>query len=269
MGFYDEYFNCSMEECTKYKVKYLKSVIQGDLIYKFIGFDKNTALNLTKLNTLNNHCLWFSYYKFLNDTTEFKIKYNAFKISRKTNRTTAEIEYLYACMRQIYDVCSFSYEYTNHMWSEYANNGFCMVFSVADYDYLWPVEYTPKNRIDFTSLIIKSFHIFDNKDANYGKLVNDAMAIYPFVVKNPLNETMDSRKEKEVRMIYSPYDKKEFNDGILAPNIKDDKGYKGINVLWDTQKIVLKQIIVNADCMYGSEIKRICDKHNICYMKRE
>ena len=39
---------------------------------------------------------------------------------------------------------------------------------------------------------------------------------------------MDSTKEKEVRMLYCPYDLGEVNGGTIEMNIKERLGYKGI-----------------------------------------
>ena len=76
-----------------------------------------------------------------------------------------------------------------------------------------------KKRIDFDKMIISGI--------NNGDF---AVAIIPWVIKNPYNITvnMDSTKEKEVRMLYCPYDLGEVNGGIIEMNIKERLGYKGI-----------------------------------------
>lgn len=40
MNFYDEYFKKTYEEATKYKLKYLQSIVKENTIYKFIQFDE-------------------------------------------------------------------------------------------------------------------------------------------------------------------------------------------------------------------------------------
>ncbi|WP_455718374.1 hypothetical protein [Anaerosporobacter sp.] len=95
MNFYDEYFKKTNGEATEYKLKYLKSVVNNNTIYKFIQFDENYSLNNVKLNALKDEVLWFSYYKYLNDKTEFEINYDIIQVSRETNKSPEFIKYLF------------------------------------------------------------------------------------------------------------------------------------------------------------------------------
>ncbi|MCI9080691.1 MAG: hypothetical protein HFH68_17605 [Lachnospiraceae bacterium] len=123
------------------------------------------------------------------------------------------------------------------MWKDYASNGngICIEFSVGNYDYLYPAEYLDKGSIDFNKMIISGI--------NNGDF---AFAIIPWVIKNPYNITlnMDSTKEKEVRMLYCPYDLGEVNGGTVEMDIKERLGYKGIEIVpeckWDRLYIFIK-----------------------------
>lgn len=255
MDFYDEYFKKTNKEATEYKIKYLKSIIDNNTIYKFIQFNMNQALNYIKLKALKNEVLWFSYYKLLNDKTEFEINYNVNQVSEKTNKSPQFINYAFELMTEVYDICSFSYEYQDYMWTEYANNGngICLEFGVNNLDMLFPIDYVNKDTINFTELIIQSFNNSDRGINN-----NDPMALLPFVVKNPYNGKLNSTLEKEVRILYSPFDKEECNNGMVAPNIKTDIGHKGINVNYADIGIYLKRIIVGNQC----EINIVKEIHN-------
>ena len=108
----------------------------------------------------------------------------------------------------MYDVFSLTYSYENYMWDEYASNGngICIEYNIQNYDYLYPVEYCDKRKIDFTKMIINSL-----------KNGGAELAIIPWVIKNPYNKTaqMYSTKEKEIRILYCPYDLSEFKNGII------------------------------------------------------
>lgn len=131
MGFYKEYYKHSREKATDYKITYLKSIISGDKVYKFIAFDNNEELNLIKLNCLKLDKLWFSHYIYLNDKTEFEIVYDSLKVSKATGVRTERIDMYVEMLKEIYDVCSFSYKQETYMWDAYANNknGICIVFN--------------------------------------------------------------------------------------------------------------------------------------------
>ena len=263
--FYDEYFRLNIADATQYKIKYLQSILKENCIYKFIAFDDNEVLNNSKLLCLQNDQLWFSYYRYLNDSTEFDIIYNKKYVSKKLKSSEDKIEYFLNLIIEIYDVCSFTYQYQDYMWREYANdgNGICLEFEVSDLDMLFPVEYKKKNEIDFNKMIIRSFSNF-NKSQN-GTLNNDPLSLYPWVVKNPQNGSLDSTKEKEVRILYSPYDNMEFNNGIIDEKIKEIKKYHGLNVDYEKINLRLKRIIVGAKCdtLLMNKINKICAKKGI------
>lgn len=245
MDFYDKYFKKINNKATEYKIEYLKSIIRDNTIYKFIQFSKNQALNNLKLKALKDEVLWFSYYKYLNDNTEFELNYNIKQVSEKTNKSPQFINYVFKIMTEVYDICSFSYEYQDYMWAEYANNGngVCLEFGVSNLDVLFPIDYVNKDTINFTELIILSLNNSDR-----GIEYNDPMALLPFVVKNPYNGKLNSTLEKEVRILYSPFDKEECNNGIVTPNIKTNIGHKGINVNYTDIGLYLNRIMVGNKC---------------------
>ena len=78
LGFYDEYLKLmgNLKEkpdlATPYKIEYLKKIIQNGKVYKFISFEENAEI---KISTLLAGKIWFSFYKTLNDETEFEIDY--------------------------------------------------------------------------------------------------------------------------------------------------------------------------------------------------
>ena len=125
----------------------------------------------------------------------------------------------------------------------------CLEFKVNDLDMLYPVEYKKKDEIDFNAMIIESFkHFEQTSKMKKGLLYNDALPIYPWVVKNPQNGYLDSTREKEIRILYSPYDNSEFNNGIIDENIKSDKNFYGINVKYDQVGLSLNKIIIGSNC---------------------
>lgn len=266
--FYDEYFRQNIADATEYKIKYLQSILRDNCIYKFIAFDENDVLNEVKLQCLLNDQLWFSYFRHLNDPTEFDIIYNKNKVSERLHMTEEFIEHFLKVIIEIYDVCSFTYRYEDYMWMEYANNGFgiCLEFTASNLDMLYPVEYKKKNEIDFDEMIINSFIKFNelSKSRN-GILYNDPLSLYPWVVKNPQNGNLDSTKEKEIRILYSPYEHEEFNNGIINENIKENKKFYGLNVNYNKVGLTLKKIIIGSNCKATliNRINEICVRKDI------
>lgn len=118
-------------------------------------------------------------------------------------------------------------------------NGICVVYNVGNYDQLYPVEYCEKNTLDFTKMIINAL-----------KRKSFELSIIPWVVKNPYNETakLDSTKEKEVRMLYCPYDLAEFNGGQIQYDIKERKAYKGIAKSYTDFELSISRIIIGRKC---------------------
>lgn len=227
VGFYEEYVKLmgnlrdKPDRATPYKTEYLKKIICKGKVYKFISFEGESALIRKKVDTLKQGKIWFSFYKTLNDKTEFQINYDVNIIALKTGRTIDNINLLINYFTEMYDVYSLTCEYQDYMWKDYASNGngICIEFEVGDYEHLYPVQYQEKSEIDFNEMIISGI--------NNGDF---AFAIIPWVIKDPYNKTVeiDSTKEKEVRILYCPYDLGEVNGGRLEMNIKERLGYKGI-----------------------------------------
>ena len=264
-GFYENYVKLmgnliEPDRATPYKINYLKKIIKKDKVYKFISFEGDASLVRTKIETLKQGKIWFSFYKTLNDETEFYINYNAKKISQVTGRSTNSVHLLVNYLTEMYDVYSLTYEYQKSMWQDYAasGNGICIEYNVGDYDYLYPVEYLEKTGIDFEQMIISAIT---------GK--NLALAIFPWVIKNPVNITanMDSTKEKEVRMLYCPYDLAELNSGRVEMNIKERLHYKGIAKPYTDFKLSVSKIVIGNKCCYDTvnELEIFCEANGISY----
>lgn len=258
MAFYPEYVkrmnllkDGSTEEEINYKINYLKQIIKNDKVYKFIGLNDIPDKNEQKINTLLKGNIWFSQYKILNDQTEFQINYNARKIAKVIGCDEAYIRFIVDCMMEIYDIYSLTYEYCPKMWKNYASdgNGICIEYNIEDYDYLFPVEYVNKGEIDFDNMLINA-------------LLGESLefAILPWVIKNPYNETanLNSTDEKEVRILFSPYDDKDINNGKVDANIKEELSYKGISKPYSEFGLSISKIIVGNKC--DAEIKNILTK---------
>ncbi len=114
LGFYQEYDKRKHKDLKQYKIDYLKTIIVDDKLYKFIAFD-DVYLNQIKLQCLKKGQLWFSYYKFLNDKTEFDMKFDASKVSYKTGVPCDNIKFFVSTMKELYDVCSLTYSYVDDM----------------------------------------------------------------------------------------------------------------------------------------------------------
>lgn len=247
LGFYEKYVALAgnlrdkPDRATPYKIDYLRKIIKDRKAYKFISFEGESNLLRAKIDTLKQGKIWFSFYKTLNDETEFQINYNANKISLKTGRSVSHVHLLVNYFVEMYDVYSLTYEYHDYMWKDYASdgNGICIEFDVGNYDFLYPVEYLEKSSIDFDKMIISGI--------NNGDF---AFAIIPWVIKNPYNRTsnMDSTREKEVRMLYCPYDLGEVNGGRLEINIKERSGYKGIAKPYADFDLNISKVIIGDKC---------------------
>lgn len=162
-----------LDMATPYKIEYLKTLIKNNKVYKFISFQENADI---KLQTLKDHKIWFSFYKILNDDTEFSIDYKIKKVIESTDYSKGNIELLINYFMEMYDVFSLTYEYEEYMWDEYAarGNGICIEYNIENYDFLYPVEYCDK--INFTKMVIKSLN---NSGAE--------LSIIPWVIKNSYN----------------------------------------------------------------------------------
>lgn len=266
LGFYDEYLKLmgnlkdKPDLATPYKIEYLKNIIQNGKVYKFISFEENAEI---KISTLLEAKIWFSFYKTLNDETEFEIDYKVKKVIGKTGYKKEYIDLMVNYLTEMNDVYSLTYTYQECMWKDYAasGNGVCVEFEVGDYDYLYPVEYCDKSKIDFTRMVVSAL-----------KHSGMELSIIPWVVKNPYNQTadMDSTKEKEVRMLYCPYDLAEFNGGTIAYNIKERRGYEGIAKPYEDFKLKITKVIIGDKCRaeHVSELQKHFDEHSINYVIR-
>lgn len=141
----------------------------------------------------------------------------------------------------MYDVYSLSYEYQDYMWDNYAanGNGICIEFTAGNYEYLFPIEYVDKLNVDFDQMVISAINERDM-----------ALSIIPWVIKNPYNQSanIDSTKEKEIRILYCPYDNGEVNYGIIQRNIKEQLGYQGIEKPYSDFKLEISKVIIGEKC---------------------
>lgn len=148
------------------------------------------------------------------------------------------------------------------MWEDYGarGNGICIEFEVGDY--LYPVEYCVKSKINFTRMVISAL--------NQSRI---ELLIIPWVVKNPYNQTayMDYTKEKEVRILYCPYVLAEFNGGTIVYNIKELKGYKGIEKLYSDFGLKIPNVIIGDKCRieHISELQKYFEENGINYIVGE
>ena len=269
MNFYEKYVQLcgnlkdKPDKVTPYKIDYLKSIVKNGKVYKFIAFNGDDLLTEAKLKTLKSGKIWFSFYKTLNDDTEFEIMFDADLVSRATGRSEDNIQLLVNFLTEMYDVYSLSYEYQDYMWDIYAanGNGICIEFDVGDYDYLYPVEYIEKLNIDFNQMVISGINELD-----------PALSIIPWVIKNPYNTraNIDSTKEKELRILYCPYENGEVNNGTLQMNIKEQLGYQGIEKHYSDYKLKISKVIIgdkwNKDI--AEDLKKYFIKNRILYIER-
>ena len=79
----NEYFSCSVKESDDIRMNVLRENICDNTLYKFMEFTENNDLNKKKLDSLLNGTLWFSHYIYLNDKTEFELKYSPKKVGSK------------------------------------------------------------------------------------------------------------------------------------------------------------------------------------------
>lgn len=269
MNFYEKYVQLmgnlkdKADRATPYKTDYLKKIIKNGKVYKFIAFNGDDSLTEMKLRTLKERKIWFSFYKTLNDDTEFEIKYNADKVSKATGRSIDNVQLLVNFLTEMYDVYSLSYEYQAYMWDNYAanGNGICIEFDVDNYEYLYPIEYVEKLNVDFDQMVISAINELDM-----------ALSIIPWVIKNPYNLSLniDSTKEKEVRILYCPYDNGEVNCGIIQKDIKEQLGYKGIEKPFSDFKLTISRVIIGEKCNkdIADDLKKYFMKNNILYKER-
>ena len=102
--------------------------------------------------------------------------------------------------------------------------------------------------------------------------IDPALSIIPWVIKNPYNITanIDSTKEKEIRMLYCPYNNGEINLGLIQKNIKEQLGYKGIEKPFSDFKLTISRVIIGEKCNkdIADDLKKYFMKNNIPYKER-
>lgn len=125
IGFYDEYLKRvgnlkdKPDMATPYKIEYLKNIIKENKVYKFISFQENETI---KLQTLIQHKIWFSFYKILNDETEFYIDYRMKRVTNETGYNKEYIKLLINYLTEMYDVFSLTYSYENYINHVFLNS---------------------------------------------------------------------------------------------------------------------------------------------------
>lgn len=148
-------------------------------------------------------------------------------------------------------------------WYNYAvnGNGICIEFDVGNYEYLYPIEYVEKLNVDFDQMVISAINESDM-----------ALSIIPWVIKNPYNQcaNIDSTKEKEVRILYCPYDNGEVNCGIIQKDIKEQLRYRGIEKPYSDFKLEISKVIIGENCNkeIADDLKRYFAKNGILYVER-
>ena len=249
LKFYKDYFSIPFQDTTEIKALRLKQIIKEDIIYKYILFDDNVKLNCTKIKCLLEDKLWFSPYIYLNDPTEFEIKYGIKKVSNNVNRSKEDIHFMINSIKELYDICSFTYCNDKNMWNNYSNsgNGICLIFKVNEYDMLFPVDYIEKWKIDYNKIIINAINKNEIKDM-WNKM--EPLAILPFVTKNPQNGVLCSEGEKEVRILFPTFDDGLINNGRVFPNVKNKIRYKGRKIDYSYCGLELLKIEIGKRCSY-------------------
>lgn len=247
LKFYKDYFDIPFQDITDVKITKLKQEIKNDIVYKFIAFDDNEELNYKRLEGLLNEENWFSHYIYLNDPSEFEIKYSIKKVANKVNRSKDNIRSTVETFKEIYDVCSFSYCNNGNMWDNYSNcgNGVCLIFKVTNYDVFFPVDYIEKWKIDYNKIIINALN---KNEGNQRPYKMEPLAVLPYVTKNPQNGHFSSEDEKEIRILHPSFEDGTVNQGRVYPNVKSKIGYKGCNVPYDFYGLKLHKIEIGQNC---------------------
>lgn len=260
--YYNQYFNETEEKATEVKKNIIRNLVKDYKVYKFISFGEDVENNLRKIETIKEKKLWFSFYPYLNDDSEFEIKYDINRIAKKLNNQKKLAEEFIKSVKNMYDICSFTYESNSSMWKNYANggNGLCMVYKINNLDNFFPIEYMDKKDIDFTEMIINFIEIQRKYGNHYLYKHPHPLTIVPFVAKNPKNGKLISTDEKELRILYS------HDDNLL---FKKGSDYRGVTRPYSDKDIDLgvEEIIIGKKCneLIQKEIVDICHIHNYKY----
>lgn len=89
----------------------MKKIVSKGKVYKCISFEGEATLTKIKVDTLKQGNIWFSFYKTLNDKSEFQMNYDAKKAALKTGRCVDNVNLLINDFTEMYDVYSLTYEY--------------------------------------------------------------------------------------------------------------------------------------------------------------
>lgn len=264
-SFYSQYIKMAKEitdgisdDAELFKNQYINNLLNNNKVYKFISFGEKEN---DKITTFKQGKVWFSYYKSLNDDTECNIPIDMKYVSRVTGLNVCILNDIIQSIQQTMDILSLTIEYHEYMWEIYADygNGMCIEYEVNSYESMYPVEYLEKTEIDYDRMMVNAIK---------NKKVKE-LAIIPWVIKNPYNMTskLDSTKEKEVRILYSPFDDAELNGGVVYPNVKDKLKYPGIGVPCEKVGLKISQVILGDRCSdkIVEELREFMDKSNIRY----
>lgn len=184
---------------------------------------------------LQNRQFWASCYDYFQDKREVLRPYNKYKVQCCTRIPQYQLNLFFSMVNEMNDISCFTYNPSDFMWQEYANNGngFCMEFDLEDSDKFFPVIYLDKDKLDYTNEIIKSFK---NKSLDFKTI--GKLAILPWVTKDS-----EYQKEHELRFLCGDI----YNDdhgpmgGRIAPKKKKLMGYKGIEYSFEYAGLVLKK----------------------------
>ena len=239
------------------KEKYIRERIKDGRIYKFVKFTEDENLNLKKIDMLANQQFWASCYDEFIDKREVIRPYNKIRVQYYTGRTQNELDNFFSTLNEMNDISCFTYEPSDFMWEEYANNGngFCMEFEVVDFDKFFPVIYLRKSKVKYTKDII---NLLNSKQPNF-RLINK-VGIIPWVLKDK-----KYKKENELRFLCGDiYDQADGPmGGRIAAGKKKLLGYKGIEYSFAYAGLILRKVNIGSKCVKESELQEICKKLKI------
>lgn len=259
IDFYDEYFSAQSfsDKRQEMKDKYIRNRLNNNTIYKFIPITESQELNNNKINLLECQQLWVSNYQYFQDKNEFKHTYNISKISEQTGLSIERIITFINTTNQLNDVSCFTYQASEYMWKNYANNenGFCLEFQLLNSDKFFPVIYCNKSTIDFTEEYTKAF-------IEGGFQSIDRLCLLPWVLKDEC-----FKNENELRFLCgSVYDDEEGPlGGKIFNNKKELLNYKGITFSYNYSGIKLKDIIIGKNCSKEYRKKLEFIKNNLAH----
>ena len=259
--FYDDYFSIEPFSETKdsnlFKDRFIRSMMKNGKIYKFVAFTSDENLNSKKLIMLQNHQFWASCYDYFADKREVLRPYNKYKVQCRTRKSQDQLDFFFSTVNELNDISCFTYEPSNFMWQEYANNGngFCMEFDLEDSDKFFPVIYLDKDKLDYTNEIIKSFK---NKSPDFKTI--GKLAILPWVTKDS-----EYQKEHELRFLCGDIynDEQGSMGGRIAPGKKKLLGYKGFEYSFEYAGLVLRKVTIGPNWAKENELINICDQMEV------